>query len=234
MPVTSLGGFEAVVFDAYGTLFDVASIESACAGVTADPAALARLWRLKQLEYATLRTIMDRYVDFWQITSDALDYATTALGIELDPLDRGAVMRGWLELAPFPEVPDALARLHLTGMRLAILSNGTASMLAAMLAKTGLRELFSDVLTSERVQVYKPDASIYVLATTRFQARPNELLFVTANGFDVAGGKAAGLTVCRVNRTGLPLDPLGFEPDIIVHDLAELAGLLTMDESGDT
>lgn len=226
MSSSTFGGFQAIIFDAYGTLFDVSALEHRCASVTASAAEFSALWRAKQLDYAVLRTVMDRYADFGQVTSDALDYTATAFGVDLDPTARRDLMRAWLELPPFPDVPAALERLRAARQRMAILSNGTRQMLDPLLARSGLTSSFDAVLTSERVQAFKPDPHIYALIPERFHARMNEMLFVTANGFDVAGSKAAGFTVCRVNRAGLPLDPLGFEPDIVVHDLGELVDRL--------
>lgn len=232
MSSSTFGGFHGIVFDAYGTLFDVTVLERPCAEISGDGAAFSRMWRSKQLEYAFLRTIMDRYVDFGQITSDALDYTATAFGVEIDPPRRRALMRAWQELPAFADAPTALDHLHASGQRMAILSNGSRQMLDPLVARNGLGDTLIDILTSEQVQAYKPHASIYGLLSNRFYARPNELLFVTANGFDVAGAKVAGLTVCRVNRTGLPLDLLGSEPDMVVHDLDELANLLLGDPAG--
>jgi len=220
------GGFAGIVFDAYGTLFDVTAIEGPCASVTEWPAELARLWRAKQLDYAVLRTVMDHYADWGQITSDALDYAATALRIELDPASRRVLMRSWLELPAFPDVPAALARLAASDLRMLILSNGTRQMLTPLIEHNGLTDHFLTVLTSEAVQTFKPDPGIYAQVTERLHARINEILFVTANGFDVAGSKAVGFTVCRVDRRGEPLDLLGYEPDLLVRDLSELADML--------
>ncbi|HMM42517.1 MAG TPA: haloacid dehalogenase type II [Thermomicrobiales bacterium] len=226
MTSTRFGGFEAIVFDAYGTLFDLGALEGVCAAVAPDPAAFSRMWRTKQLEYAILRTVLDRYSDWGQITSDALDYTTTAFKLAIDPTQRGRLMRAWLELPAFPDVPPALDRLDRSGDRIAVLSNATHDMLDPLIARNGLAHVFDAVLTSEIVQVFKPERHLYAIAAERFYARPNEVLFVTTNGFDVAGAKAAGLTVCWVDRHGLPLDPLGFEPDMRVRDLGELADLL--------
>lgn len=230
MHASIFGGFAGVVFDAYGTLFDVSGLDRHCAKVTDRSEELARLWRVKQLDYAVLRTVMDRYADWGQITSDALDYAATALRIELDPTARRGLMRAWLELPAFPDVATALARLANSDLRLLILSNGTHQMLTPLIEHNSLAGRFLAVLTSEAVQTFKPDPSIYAQVTERLHARINEILFVTANGFDVAGAKAVGFTVCRVDRRGDPLDQLGFEPDMQVRDLSELADLLLGDD----
>jgi 2-haloacid dehalogenase len=223
-----VGGLSGIVFDAYGTLFDVAALEVACIAVTEDPVRLSALWRAKQLEYSVLRTTMDRYADWGQITSDALDYAATALGVDLEPAQRRDLMRAWLRLPPFPDAPPALARFAAAELRMAILSNGSLAMLQPLLEHSDLRRHFDEVLSSEHVQAFKPDAALYGLAQDRLQARPYELLFVSSNGFDIAGAKAFGFTVCRVNRNGLPMDSLGLDPDFTVETLTELADRLLL------
>jgi 2-haloacid dehalogenase len=229
MQTARFGGFAAIVFDAYGTLFDVDALDQSCARVTAQPADLVRIWRSKQLEYANLRTIMDRYADWGQITSDALDYATNALRLEFGPAQRRTLMRAWLELPAFPDVLPALERFAGSHLRLLILSNGTRQMLEPLVAINGLSEHISSILTSEPVQAFKPDPGIYGQVQEVVHARINEILFVSSNGFDVAGAKAVGFTVCRVDRRGDPLDPLGYDPDLHVRDLRELADLLLGD-----
>jgi 2-haloacid dehalogenase len=226
MNSSMFGGFQGIVFDAYGTLFDVSAIKDACLNITEDPDGFSQLWRFKQLEYCVLRTVMDQYADFGEITSDALDYTTNMFGVALEPSQRRALMRAWHELPAFPDVAPALDQLHAAGQRMVILSNGTRQMLDPLLEQAGFAHVFDGVLTSEQVQSFKPDRAIYHLVTERLHARMNELLFVTANGFDVAGAKAAGFTVCRVNRQALPLDPLGYEPDMVVHDLTGMVDAL--------
>jgi 2-haloacid dehalogenase len=147
-------------------------------------------------------------------------------------MQRGDLMRAWQELPTFPDVALALDHLHAAGQRLAVLSNGTRQMLDPALRRSGVRQYLMAVLTSERVQAFKPDVNVYLMVSEHFHARMNEILFVTANGFDVAGAKAAGLSVCRVNRAGIPLDPLGYEPDLTVRDLHELVTLLLGDSDG--
>lgn len=226
MQTSTFGGFAGVVFDAYGTLFDVRGVEEACARVTDQASEFARVWRAKQLEYAFLRTIMDRYADWGQLTSDALHYTASRLRVQLDPVSRRVLMGAWLQLPTFPDVPAALTRLTDADLRLLILSNGTRQMLMPLLDHNGLTDRFVSVLTSEAVQAFKPEPSIYGQVTDRIHARINEILFVTANSFDVAGSKSVGFTVCRIDRDGDPLDPLGYEPDIFARDLGDLADQL--------
>ncbi len=223
--------FEGIIFDVYGTLVDVSRLQEACADICDEVSDFVRLWRAKQLEYAFIRTIMDRFADFEQVTADALDYAVAAYDVGLTSNQRRRLMDAWLSLPLFPDVHPALERLRTAGQRLIILSNGSQRMLAPLLERAGIASSFEAVLSSDQVQAYKPDASLYTLPGERLYARNYELLFVTANGFDVAGAKAAGFTVCRINRAGLPLDRLGHDPDMSVRDFQELADLV-LSESG--
>lgn len=226
MTSTRFGGFAAIIFDAYETLFDVDALQEVCATAVPDPEPFVQMWRAKQLEYAILRTVIDQYSDWGQITSEALDYAITSFELAIDPDERGRLMRAWVQLPAFPDVQEALARLDQSGGRIIILSNATRGMLRPLIARNGLAEYIDDVLTSELVQVFKPHQFLYSIAAERVMARPHEVLFVTTNGFDVAGAKAASLSVCWLNRRNMPLDPLGYEPDFRVHHLGDLVDLL--------
>ena len=215
---------DAVAFDLYGTLLEVASVGRAAAEVTDDPAALVDLWRTKQLEYTWLRSLMGRYQDFWATTGDALDYSLDRLGIVADDTTRSRLLGAWLDVRPYPEVVDALARL--APRRLAVLSNGNASMLDAGLAAAGIRDRFDHVLSVDEVGVYKPHPSVYELALKAFALPAERILFVSSNAWDASGAKAFGLPVAWVNRTGAPLERLGAPPDLMVADLAMLADRL--------
>jgi 2-haloacid dehalogenase len=212
----------ALVFDAYGTLFDVAAVSHACAGVAADPSRFVALWRAKQLEYAFLRALMRRYVDFWAVTRDALHYAAAHTGIALTAEQQAALLDAWYHVAPFPDVEPALRDLSARGLRLAILSNGTPEMLARLVAATGLASYFSKLLSVDAVQTYKPDPAVYVLAERELGLRREELLFVSSNFWDAAGARSFGLRVCWINRSGAAPDQLGQQPE---HTLDSLAGL---------
>ena len=215
----------ALVFDAYGTIFDVASIVSVCGTVTPTPEPFTALWRAKQLEYAFLRTIMHRYQDFWRITEDALHYTLKRHDVTVTAEQERLLLEAWLHLQPFPEVPDTLQRLQ-TFPRL-ILSNGSPAMLAQLLVNTKLQDEFDAVLSVDAVRCYKPAPQVYELAVRQLGCTPREIIFLSANGFDVAGAKAFGFTVCQVNRTGAPLDELGVMPDATLNTLAELPDVLT-------
>lgn len=215
-----------IVFDAYGTLLDVASVAAACeARFPGHGAALARLWRARQLEYSWLRSLMGRYVHFQQVTADALSYACAALGLPATAAQQKALLDGYLTLAPFPEVPAALGRL--AGRRRLVLSNGTPAMLQAALGHAGLLPHLDAVLSVDAVGIYKPAPQVYALAWTHLGCAPDEILFVSSNGWDIAGAATSGLRTCWVNRGGAPADALGGAPGAIVGDLSEVADLLS-------
>jgi 2-haloacid dehalogenase len=213
---------DAVAFDLYGTLLEVASVGRAAAEVTEEPTALVDLWRQKQLEYSWLRSLMGRYQDFWTTTGDALDYSLDRLGITVDDATRARLLAAWLDVRVYPEVPGALAALAPRG--LAVLSNGNTEMLEAGLAAAGLRDRFEHVLSVDEVGVFKPHPSVYELALKAFSLPAERILFVSSNPWDVAGARTFGLPVAWVNRAGVPFERLGVMPDLVVADLAELAG----------
>jgi 2-haloacid dehalogenase len=212
---------DAVAFDLYGTLLEVASVGRAAADVTDDPAALVDLWRQKQLEYTWLRTLMGRYRDFWSVTGDALDYSLERLGVTVDDGGRARLLNAWLDVRVYPEVPDALAAL--APRRLAVLSNGNPEMLEAGLAAAAIRDRFEHVLSVDDVGVYKPYPSVYELALKAFSLPAERILFVSSNPWDAAGARTFGLPVAWVNRAGVPFERLDVAPDVVVSDLAGVA-----------
>lgn len=216
---------DALVFDVYGTLLEVGSVGRAAARVTHDPAGLVDVWRARQLQYTWLRSLMGRYEDFWAVTGDALDYALAAAGIDLDATARDRLLDAWLDVAPYPEVPGALAAL--APRRLAVLSNGSPRMLEECLSAGGLAETITDVLSVADVGIFKPHPSVYALAPKRLGLPAERMLFVSSNAWDAAGAKAYGLPVAWVNRTGAPVERLGVEPDLVVADLGGLAEHVT-------
>ena len=212
----------AFVFDAYGTLFDVHSVVEAGRAITGDPQALSALWRQKQLEYTWLRSLMDRYVDFWEVTQQALSFALRRLGLQPSPSQATALMEAYLSLATFPDVGPALQRL--AGVPLGILSNGSPRMLEAAVRSSGLEGTFSHVLSVDAVQVYKPSPAVYALGPKVLGSPADELLFVSSNAWDVAGAKAFGYRVAWCNRVGAPPEELGVVPDHVVSRLDQLPG----------
>jgi 2-haloacid dehalogenase len=215
---------KAVVFDAYGTLFDVASVIDACRELVPDPEAFSTVWRAKQLEYTFLRSLMNRYADFWQVTEEALVYACKRRGLVVSTGQKHRLMDSWLHLRPFPEVAAALRSLQ--AYKRVVLSNGSPTMLGSLLENCGLKAELDLVLSADAVQIYKPARQVYELAVQHLGGTREEIVFLSANGFDVAGAKAFGLTVCWVNRAGATLEELGIEPDATVQSLTEVTGVL--------
>ncbi len=221
MPAT-LDGARAVVFDAYGTLFDVASAAAAAKDVLGDRwQPLADLWRQKQLQYSWLRALMGKHADFWVVTGDALDFAMEALGIN-EPDSRTRLMDCYARLGAYPDAEGTLDRLRRAGLKTAILSNGAPVMLALAARSARLEGLLDLVLSVEEVGIYKPHPSVYRLACDRLSVKPAEVVFVSANGWDAWGAKAFGLRVAWCNRTGQPRERLGEGPDAEIGSLADL------------
>jgi 2-haloacid dehalogenase len=218
-------GLVGLVFDAYGTLLDVRSVAAACERrFPGRGAELARLWRQRQLEYSWLRTLMGRHADFWQLTAESLSFACAALRLPADGAARAELLAAYLHLAPFPEVPAALARL--SGYRRLVLSNGSPTMLESGLSSAGLRPQLEAVLSAERVGLFKPAPAVYALALVHLGCAPGEALFVSANGWDIAGAASFGLHTCWLNREGAPVEELGVLPEMVAADLGELAAQL--------
>jgi 2-haloacid dehalogenase len=208
------------VFDAYGTLFDVHSVVEAGREITSDPAALSTTWRQKQLEYTWLRALMGTYADFWVVTEAALRYSIRRLGLSATEAQVRRLMDAYLSLACFPEVKAALGRL--AGRPRAILSNGSPAMLAAAVTASGLTALVEHVIPVDRVKTYKPSPLVYALGPQILGIAAGELLFVSSNGWDVAGAKSFGYQVAWCNRTGAPEEELGVRPDLVVGSLDKL------------
>jgi 2-haloacid dehalogenase len=208
------------VFDAYGTLFDVHSVVEAGREITSDPAALSTAWRQKQLEYTWLRALMGTYADFWVVTEAALRYSIGRLGLDATEAQVRRLMDAYLSLACFPEVKAALGRL--AGRPRAVLSNGSPAMLAAAVTASGLTALLEHVISVDRVKMYKPSPLVYALGPQILGIAAGELLFVSSNGWDVAGAKSFGYQAAWCNRTGAPEEELGVSPDLVVGFLDKL------------
>jgi 2-haloacid dehalogenase len=221
-----LAGVRAAVFDAYGTLFDVASAAERARIALGDRwQPLAELWRAKQLQYTWLRSLMGRHADFWRVTGDALDYAMESLGLT-DPGLRARLMDTYERLGAYPEARPVLEALRKAGLRTAILSNGTPRMLAAAAEAAGLAPLLDDVLSVEAVGVYKPSPAVYRHALDTLRMWPNEIVFVSANGWDAYAAKGCGMRVAWCNRAGQPAERIPEQPDVVIRTLAELPALV--------
>jgi len=215
---------QGVVFDAYGTLFDVHSVVEAARAVTSDPEGLSALWRQKQLEYTWLRSLMGRYEDFWAVTESALVFACRRLGLQPSAADRRRLTDAYLRLEAFPETRGALARLR--DLPCAILSNGTPAMLDAVVTHNDLGEHVRAVISVDEVRTFKPHPAVYALGPARLGLPRGAIAFASSNAWDVAGAKAFGFQVVWVNRQQAPLDELGVTPDLEVRNLGELAQAL--------
>jgi len=221
-----LHGVKACVFDAYGTLFDFSSAARACRDVLGDDIdRLTSLWRDKQLQYTWLRAVQGRHADFWQVTGDALDFTMETMGIE-NPKLRDRLMQLYLTLAPFPEVPAVLDELRKTGLKLAILSNGSPKMLDALVRGAKLEKFFDAVLSVEDAGVYKPHPKVYQLAVDRLRTAPSAISFQSSNAWDAYGASAFGMQVVWCNRYGQRHERLPGKPDREIKSLSELPALL--------
>jgi 2-haloacid dehalogenase len=209
----------ALVFDAYGTLYDVHSVQARCEALWPGKGAqLSQLWRTKQLEYTWQRTLMGRYVPFAQVTQEALEYSCALLGLVRGPEATASLMEEYRRLAAYPEVPAALARL--SGHRKAILTNGSPDMIDPLVAHSGLA--FDAVLSVDALKRYKPAPEVYQLAVDRLKLPKEHIAFVSSNCWDALGAKSFGFTVYWINRTKAPVDRLGFQPDQIVTGLHDV------------
>ena len=222
------------VFDAYGTLFDVAAAARLAASepefeaIRDDWSTLADHWRLKQLQYSWLRAVTKAHTDFWQVTQDGLDWALEKVGRGGDDALRARLLALYWELEAYPEVPQMLSRLKEGGKKTAILSNGSPEMLEGAVNSAGIGANLDAVLSVESVGVFKPDAAVYDLVGQHFGCAPEEVLFVSSNGWDAAAATGYGFTTAWVNRNEEPMDRLPWRPAHVLGDLTgipKLAGL---------
>jgi 2-haloacid dehalogenase len=225
---------KAVLFDAYGTLFDVHSVVAAAEQLFPGQGdALSQLWRLKQIEYSQLRTLADpdgsHYKPFWNVTLDALRHAARRLRLELDPAGEKRLMDQYACLSAFPDAGPALQALRecsvaAQGRRLGlgILSNGNPDMLHVAIKSAGLGEMFDQVLSVDAVHAYKPAPAAYALGTRAFDASPRDIVFVSSNGWDVAGAGWFGYTTFWINRAGAPREELESIPRGVGNGMADL------------
>jgi len=209
----------ALVFDAYGTLYDVHSVIALCERLwPGKGGALSQLWRTKQLEYTWQRSLMRRYVPFSQITREALGYSCELLGLALNSQNEKALLEEYLNLKAYPDVPGALDKLK--GRKTAVLTNGSPDMIEPLVRNSGLR--FDAVLSVDELKVFKPAPEVYEFAVQRLQVPKGEIGFVSSNCWDALGAKAFGFAVHWINRAGAPVDRLGFQPDKIGATLNEV------------
>ena len=216
---------KAIIFDAYGTLFDVNSAAEKCKDKIGDKwEGFANFWRTTQLEYTWLRSLMDRHKDFWQITEDSLDKSIKVFNI--DPSMRNELLNLYKILSPYKEVPETLKTLKEKKFKLAILSNGTPSLLDELVKSTHLDNLFDDIFSIEQVGVYKPSSRVYDLPIKKYNINKSEVAFLSANTWDVSGGGNYGYQSIWVNRNNNIFDNLDFKPKYQISNLNKLIQLV--------
>jgi 2-haloacid dehalogenase len=213
----------ALVFDAYGTLFDVFSVTALCEQLfPGNGAALATLWRAKQLQYSLLRS-----KDFWQITQDGLTYAAQSLKLDLTAEKQARLMDAYLILSAFPDVAPGLRQLKARGLKLAILSNGEPKMLQSASSHAGIAELLDAVISVDEIKIFKPDPRVYALAASRLGLPAADIGFVSSNNWDINGAGSAGLTTFWIQRTSAePPEQLDNPAGHVVHAITDLAALV--------
>ena len=216
----------ALVFDAYGTLFDPFAVKTRAEELfPGDGAVLSQLWRAKQLEYSWLRTLMGRYENFWKITEDALVFSCRTLKLSCDDHQRKQLMQVYLTLPAFPEVKPALEKL--SHLPLTILSNGTPEMLLPLVAANNMTHVFKNIFSVDSLQMYKPRPEVYQHAVTSLGVPKEAIGFVSSNYWDIAGATSFGFRTYWLNRGAVVADELGITPTAICTNLAELPRALT-------
>jgi len=216
---------KAIIFDAYGTLFDVNSAAEKCKDKIGNKwESFTNYWRTTQLEYTWLRSLMNRHKDFWQVTEDSLDKSMKAYKID-NPM-RSELLNLYKTLSIFPEVKEVLNNLKEKNYKLAILSNGTPSLLNELVKSNNLNNIFADIFSIEEVEIYKPDSRVYDLPINKYQIQENEVAFLSANTWDVSGGGNYGYNAVWVNRNNNIFDNLDYQPKHQVKQLGELLDLI--------
>jgi len=216
---------KAIIFDAYGTLFDVNSAAKKCKDKIGDKwEGFANYWRTTQLEYTWLRSLMDRHKDFWQVTEDSLDKSIKAF--KIDSSMRGELLDLYKILSTFPEVKEVLNNLKEKNYKLAILSNGTPSLLNELVKSNNLDSIFDDIFSIEEVGIYKPSSKVYDIPIKKFKIQKDEVVFLSANTWDVSGGGNYGYNSVWVNRNNNIFDSLDYIPQNQVKNLGELLDLI--------
>lgn len=219
-------GIKSCVFDAYGTLFDVHSAVAKHRERLGDKAdAVSAAWRTKQLEYTWLRSLMDRYVDFWRVTGDGLDFALDQNGVD-DSVLRNDLVHAYLTLDCYPEVPEVLKTLKDAGMQTAILSNGSPRMLEAAVESSGLTDLLDAVLSVDELGIYKPAPEVYQLVLDRLAVGRAQVSFQSSNAWDAAAAATFGFRVAWCNRFGQAKERLPDAPDAEINTLSELPAIV--------
>lgn len=218
---------KAILFDAYGTLFDVYSVEEKCEKLYKGKGSeISLIWRRKQLEYTWLGSLMKKYKNFWDVTKDALKYTLNLLNLEYDDRVIDEIMKEYLSLKVYDDVPKTLKALK--GIKMGILSNGNPEMLKPLVDKSVVREDLDLIISVDDLKIYKPTKAVYEQGVNILNLKKEEILFVSANYWDVAGSKNFGYKVAWLNRLGATPDMLDIEPDYILKGLNDI--LLLVDK----
>ena len=216
---------KAIIFDAYGTLFDVNSAAEKCKSKIGDKwESFANYWRKTQLEYTWLRSLMGRHKDFWQITEDSLDKSMQAFNI--NKAMKNELLDLYKILSPYPEVKETLEKLKEKRYKLAILSNGTPALLNELVKSNGLQNLFDDIFSIEEVKIYKPSSKVYDMPVKKYSIKNEEVAFLSANTWDVSGGGNYGFTSIWVNRNNNIFDNLDYKPSDEIKNLKQLLDIV--------
>jgi 2-haloacid dehalogenase len=219
------------IFDAYGTLFDVTSAtrivanEEEYSSFPNHSVKVSNSWRIKQLEYSWLRNIMHEYIDFWQITKDALDFALEENQIKNEKL-RQRLLDVYWNLSAYPEAHDVLTTLKANNIQTGILSNGSNQMLNSAVVSANLKNYLDKIISIDGIEIYKPDPKVYQMVIDQFNCKIEEVLFISSNGWDIAGASKFGFTTLWVNRNLIPKDRLTFMPNKITNNLSTIPNIL--------
>ncbi|MEL0117233.1 MAG: haloacid dehalogenase type II [Pelagibacteraceae bacterium] len=216
---------KAVIFDAYGTLFDVNSAAEKCKNQIGDKwEGFANYWRTTQLEYTWLRSLMKRHKDFWKVTEDSLDKSMKVFNI--NPNMREELLSLYKKLSTFPEVNETLKQLKNKNLKLAILSNGSPDLLKELVNSNNLTEIFDDLFSIEEVKIYKPDNKVYEIPINKYKIKPEEIVFLSSNTWDVSGGGNYGYQSIWVNRNNNIFDNLDYKPKYEIKNLKQLLDII--------
>ena len=216
---------KAILFDAYGTLFDVNSAAEKCKDKIGDKwEVFANFWRTTQLEYTWLRSLMKKHKDFWKITEDSLDKSMKVFNIDMSM--KNDLLNLYRVLSPYPEVKEVLENLKKRQFKLAVLSNGTPALLNELVKSNDLDNLFDDLFSIEEVKIYKPDVKVYDMPINKYKIKPSEIVFLSANTWDVSGGGNYGYNAVWVNRNNNIFDNLDYNPKDEINNLSQLLDLI--------
>tara|TARA_B100000795_G_scaffold6089_1_gene4471 strand:- start:225 stop:887 length:663 start_codon:yes stop_codon:yes gene_type:complete len=216
---------KAIVFDAYGTLFDVNSAAEKCKDKIGDKwEGFANFWRTTQLEYTWLRSLMKRHKDFWQVTEESLDKSMKAF--KIDSSMKSELLNLYKVLSPYPEVKEVLKKLKEKNYKLAILSNGTPALLNELVKSNNLDNLFDNLFSIEEVGIYKPDSKVYDMPIKKYQIKTNEVVFLSSNTWDVSGGGNYGYNAIWVNRNNNIFDNLDYKTKDEIKNLKQLLEII--------